>query len=94
MHDQKLSWNDYVRLCLSYTSYYKDENDAWIADVTPLPGCVTSGESRAEAAAMAEDAIHGWLVLALRFGDEIPRIDGYSLVYLENVPTNLELVHA
>ena len=28
---------------------------------------------------MAEDAIHSWLVVALRLGDEIPVIDGCTL---------------
>jgi hypothetical protein len=32
---------------------------------------------------MAEDAIQGWLVIALRFGDEIPWIEGYGLAYLD-----------
>jgi hypothetical protein len=30
-----------------------------------LPGCVTWDEIRAEVAAMAEDAVQGWLLTAL-----------------------------
>ncbi len=31
---------------------------------------------------MAEDAVQGWLVTALRFGDKIPEIDGFALSHL------------
>jgi len=26
---------------------------------------------------MAQDAVHGWLVTGLRFGDEVSAMDGY-----------------
>lgn len=91
---KNLSWTEYVRLALSYAVFTPDD-DSWAVEIPVLPGCVTWGETRAEAAVMAEDAIHGWLVTALRFGDEIPRIDGYGLVYLaDNVDTTLELTYA
>ena len=32
---------------------------------------------------MAMDAIEGWILTALRFGDEIPEIDGCVLQYAE-----------
>jgi predicted RNase H-like HicB family nuclease len=73
-----ISWNDYVRLALSYSVFTLDEeDDNWTVEIPVLPGCITWGATRAEAAAMAEDAVHGWLVTALRFGDEVPLIDGY-----------------
>ena len=43
---------------------------------------------------MAEDAVHGWLVLALRFGDPIPTIDGYTLAYLDDVSVKSEATYA
>jgi hypothetical protein len=43
---------------------------------------------------MAQDAVHGWLVTSLRFGDEVPGIDGYHLGYLEDASAQLELTHA
>jgi len=67
-----LSWNEYVRLAMSYAEFTKNEDQGWTVEIPVLPGCVTWGETRAEAAIMAEDAIQGWLVTALRFGDEIP----------------------
>jgi predicted RNase H-like HicB family nuclease len=91
---KSLSWNEYVHLCLSYAVFSQNEDQGWTVEVPPLPGCVTWGETRAEAVMMAEDAIHGWLVLALRFGDPIPIIDGYTLSYLANIDTEPELIHA
>lgn len=88
-----LSWNEYVRLALTYAEFTQNEDGGWTVEVPVLPGCVTWGESRAEAALMAEDAVHGWLVTALRFGDEIPLIDGYSLGYIDD-DNGMEVAHA
>ena len=77
-----LTWNEYVRLALSYAVYSQNEDGSWTVEISVLSGCVTWGETRAEAALMAEDAVQGWLVLALRFGDEIPLLDGNGLEYL------------
>ncbi|NPV08551.1 MAG: type II toxin-antitoxin system HicB family antitoxin [Anaerolineae bacterium] len=76
-----LTWNEYVRLALSYAVFSEDEDGQWTVEVPVLPGCVTSGATRAEAAIMAEDAVQGWLVMALRFGDEVPVIGGFGLAY-------------
>ena len=91
---KNLSWTEYVRLALSYATF-TEEDKSWTVEIPVLPGCVTWGETRAEAAIMAEDAIHGWLVTALRFGDEIPRIDDYGLGYLhDSIDTPPELAYA
>lgn len=94
MATERLSWNEYVRLCLSYTIFEQNEDGSWTAEISPLVGCITWGETRAEAAIMAEDAVHGWLVLALRFGDPIPTIDGYTLAYLDDVAVESEATYA
>ena len=94
MATKLVSWNDYVRLCLSYAKFTANEDSSWTVEIPPLPGCVTWGETRAEALMMAEDAIHSWLVVALRFGDDIPVIDGYSLSYLQDIGVEALLTHA
>jgi predicted RNase H-like HicB family nuclease len=40
--------------------------------VPALPGCLTYGESFEEAMTMIDDAIAGWLAVALEEGFEIP----------------------
>lgn len=76
-----LSWNEYVRLCLSFAVFTRNEDTGWTVEIPVSPGCVSWGDTRADAAVMAEDAIHGWLVTALRFGDDVPEIDGNGLGY-------------
>jgi len=91
---QFLNWSDYVRLALSYAVFSQDEAGAWTVEVPVMPGCVTWGQTRAEAALMAEDAVQGWLVTALRFGDEVPVIDNNALGYLVDQDVEAGLVHA
>ncbi|MCX6032312.1 MAG: type II toxin-antitoxin system HicB family antitoxin [Chloroflexi bacterium] len=57
-----LTWNEYVRLVLSYAVFSHNEDGSWTVEIPVLPGCVTWGETRAEAAVMAEDAVQGWLM--------------------------------
>jgi predicted RNase H-like HicB family nuclease len=40
---------------------WSDENDAFLVTVPDLPGLVTDGPTRAEAAEMGEDAIGVWI---------------------------------
>ena len=89
-----LSWNEYVKLALSYAAFTLNDDKSWSVEIPVLPGCVTWGATRAEVAIMAEDAVAGWLVTALRFGDDVPLIDGYGLGYLDDNNPNAELDYA
>ncbi len=51
-----------------------DGNGAyWFATVEELPGCLSDGDSEAEALASVRDAMHGWMSAALEAGRPIPR---------------------
>ncbi len=89
-----LTWNEYVRLALSYAVFSRNEDGSWTVEIPVLPGCVTWGETRAEAAVMAEDAVQGWLMTALRFGDEVPVLDNHSLGYLMDANALAEVAYA
>ena len=52
--------------------FWSDEDQLWIADVPDLKGCMTHGATRADAVAMAADAIEGWIETAREVGLEIP----------------------
>jgi len=54
------------------TIYWSAEDEAFIAEVPELPGCMTHGETIAEAAANAEEAIEAWLDAATEAGRDIP----------------------
>jgi antitoxin HicB len=49
-----------------------DEDGFWFAEIPLLPGCMTQGASREEALVMLDEAKTGWLIGALRDGDDIP----------------------
>jgi predicted RNase H-like HicB family nuclease len=89
-----LTWAAYVRLALSYAQYSQNDDGSFTVEIPVLPGCVTWGQTRAEAALMAEDAVQGWLVTSLRFGDEIPVIEDNSLAYISDRNAPADTVYA
>ena len=52
--------------------YWSAEDDAFLAEVPDLPGCMTHGDSPAEAAANAEEAIALWIDTSRELGLPIP----------------------
>jgi len=61
--------------------YWSDEDDAFIAEVPELPGCVSDGTSYAEAVENALDASRAWIETALELGREIPTPKGRRLLF-------------
>ena len=61
--------------------FWSDEDDAFIADVPELPGCMAHGSSHAEALNNAETAVELWLDTARELGHTIPRPKGRRLVF-------------
>lgn len=49
-----------------------DDGGGFLATVPDLPGCMSDGESPAEAIENVQDAIEEWLDLAHKLGREIP----------------------
>jgi len=52
--------------------HWSEEDDAYVASVPALRGCVAHGATYAEAAAMIEDAAAAWLASAEKHSDPIP----------------------
>jgi predicted RNase H-like HicB family nuclease len=61
--------------------YWSDEDQAFIAEVPELPGCVAHGASPANALSSTQEAIGLWLDTAREFGDPIPEPKGRRLMY-------------
>ena len=57
---------------LPYTVELTPDNGSFFAKVKELEGCMTIGESMAEALEMIEDAKQAWLTAAVEEGIEIP----------------------
>ncbi|MBI4571358.1 MAG: type II toxin-antitoxin system HicB family antitoxin, partial [Chloroflexi bacterium] len=46
----------------------------YVVTVPELPGCVTEGDTFAEALEMVKDAMAGWLYVAAKYGDPVPPV--------------------
>ena len=56
--------------------YWSQEDQAFIAEVPELPGCVADGKSHQEALANAEVIIQEWIETAKELGRPIPTPKG------------------
>jgi predicted RNase H-like HicB family nuclease len=56
--------------------YWSDEDNAFVAEVPELPGCMADGASYSEAIANAEVIIDEWIETAKDLGREIPEPKG------------------
>ena len=61
--------------------FWSSEDDAFVAEVPELPGCMAHGATQEEALANAKGAEQLWLDTAKEFGDPIPQPKGRRLVY-------------
>jgi antitoxin HicB len=87
-------------LSLPYTiQITREDETTWFARVVELSGCLTEGDSPEEAADMIQDALAGWLEVALEDGRPIPEpqaTETYSGRFVVRVPRTLhqQLVEA
>ena len=61
--------------------FWSAEDEAYVADVPELPGCMAHGDSYESALANARAAITLWIEAASEFGDPIPEPKGHRLAY-------------
>lgn len=69
-----------------------NSDGTWFAKILEFPGCMTEGDTIAEAHEMLDDAMRGWLEVKLEDGDPIPqplKIDDYSGKFMIRVPKSL-----
>lgn len=80
-------------LNLPYTrELFRDPGGWWFVRVKELPGCASQGDTPEEAMRMIEDAMTGWLELALEDGDPIPEPrpeEEFSGKFVVRVPKSL-----
>jgi predicted RNase H-like HicB family nuclease len=56
--------------------YWSDEDEAFVAEVPELPGCMADGETYQEALANAEVIMQEWIETARELGRPIPEPKG------------------
>ncbi len=61
--------------------FWSDEDQAFVADVPELPGCMAHGDSYESALSSAMEAVKHWIETAKEFGDNIPVARGRRLAY-------------
>ncbi len=52
--------------------YWSADDNAYIAEVADLPGCMADGATYQAALAAAEEAIESWIATARELGREVP----------------------
>jgi len=57
---------------------YEDGSGGYVVEFPDLPGCVTGGDTMAEAIFMSEDAASGWVLTELEDGREAPNASELS----------------
>ena len=59
--------------------FWSNEDDAFVAEVPELPGCIAHGVSQESALSNIREAMDLWLETAKEFGDPIPEPKGRRL---------------
>ena len=62
--------------------YWSEDDQAFVAEIPELPGCMAHGETPEIALANAKDAIQLWIDTAKEFGDPVPEPKGRRLVFV------------
>ena len=60
--------------------HWSNEDEAFIAEVPELPGCMAHGNSQEAALKNINDAMQLWIDTAREFGDPIPQPKGERLM--------------
>ena len=66
---------EYMKLPYTTSMVYDDSPGgppAWVVWIEELDGCISQGDSPAEAMEMIREAMEGWLEVAVAYGDDIP----------------------
>ncbi|MGM0651962.1 MAG: type II toxin-antitoxin system HicB family antitoxin [Bacillota bacterium] len=61
--------------------FWSKEDEAFVAEVPELPGCMAHGDTQEKALKHIKDAIDLWIEAAAEFGMNIPEPKGEKLYY-------------
>lgn len=61
--------------------YWSNADEAFVAEVPELPGCLAHGYSHEDALQNAKEAINLWIETAREFNDPIPSPKGERLMF-------------
>ncbi len=61
--------------------YWSEDDQAFVAEVPELPGCMAHGDSYETALSSVKEAMQLWIDTAREFGDPVPEPKGHRLMY-------------
>lgn len=61
--------------------FWSAEDQAFVAEVPELPGCMAHGSTHEDALVNAKMAMQHWIATAREFGDPVPEPKGHRLVF-------------
>jgi predicted RNase H-like HicB family nuclease len=61
--------------------FWSDADNAFVAEVPELPGCMAHGDTQESAFSAIREAMRLWLDTAREFGDPVPQPKGHRLAY-------------
>lgn len=61
--------------------FWSNEDQAFVAEIPELAGCVAHGATQEEALANAKEAAQLWVDTAREFGDPVPEPKGHRLIF-------------
>ncbi len=61
--------------------FWSNEDEAFVAEVPELPGCMAHGDSHESVLANIKSAMELWIQTAKQFNDPIPKPKGRRLVF-------------
>ena len=61
--------------------YWSNKDDAFIAEVPELPGCMAHGDTPGKALQNVHEAMGLWIDTAKEFDDPVPKPKGSKLIY-------------
>ncbi len=71
------TFQSYIQKALALAEYhYDEETKSWVGEIAELPLCWAQGDSVEEVRAELAETVEGWVLLAIRQGDPIPKIAG------------------
>ncbi len=61
--------------------HWSKEDDAYVAEVPELPGCMAHGSTYQKAVSNVQEAIRLWIKTSKEYGDPVPEPKGERLIY-------------
>lgn len=70
---------EYIQAALKYAEYKKLDDGTWFAEIPGFEGVWANGKSVEECRKELVEVLEEWLILKLRDGDPIPKIQGIEI---------------